>query len=134
MIAFDTNVFIYACDKAEPVRQQVALDLIAKTTDGVILWQVACEFVAASRKLDRQGFTAGDAWARLAEFLEICRLIPPAGAAVLDRAKTLHLAHDVSFWDAMVLAACLDAGITVLYSEDIPGLAVGDLAIVNPFN
>ena len=46
MIALDTNVLIYACDKANPVRQQIALDLIATTTDAVILWQVACEFVA----------------------------------------------------------------------------------------
>jgi predicted nucleic acid-binding protein len=54
MIALDTNVLIYACDKSDPARQQIALDLVANTTDGVILWQVACEFVAASRKLDRQ--------------------------------------------------------------------------------
>ena len=28
MIALDTNVLIYACDKSDPRRQQVALDLI----------------------------------------------------------------------------------------------------------
>jgi predicted nucleic acid-binding protein len=55
MIALDTNVLIYACDKADPARQQIALDLIANTADAIILWQVACEFVAASRKLDRHG-------------------------------------------------------------------------------
>ena len=48
MIALDTNVFIYACDKADPARQQIALDLISNTRDAAILWQVACEFVAAS--------------------------------------------------------------------------------------
>jgi predicted nucleic acid-binding protein len=63
MIALDTNVLIYACDKADPRRQQIALDLISNTLDAVILWQVACEFIAASRKLDQQGFNAADAWA-----------------------------------------------------------------------
>ena len=133
MIALDTNVLIYACDKADPIRQQIALDLISNTTDAVILWQVACEFVAASRKLERQGFTASDAWARLGEFLAACPLVIPAGSAVLDRAKSLHLTHKVSFWDAMILAACLHSGAHLLYSEDVPGGDVGGVSVVNPF-
>jgi len=56
MIALDTNVLIYACDKADPRRPQVALDLVSRSVDGVLLWQVACKFVAASRKLRSQGF------------------------------------------------------------------------------
>ena len=31
MIALDTNVFIYACDEADPRRQQIALELISNT-------------------------------------------------------------------------------------------------------
>ena len=61
MIALDTNILIYACDKADASRQNVALDLISNAHDGVLLWQVACEFVAASRKLKHQGFTTVDA-------------------------------------------------------------------------
>lgn len=133
MIALDTNVLIYACDKADPARQQIALDLISNTTDAVILWQVACEFIAASRRLDRQGFTATDAWARLSEFLDVCPLVMPTGSTVLDRAKNLHLTHHVSFWDAIILAACLDAGVRLLYSEDIPGEGIAGLSVVNPF-
>ena len=62
MTALDTNVLIYACDKSDPRRQQIALELLATVTDGVLLWQVACEFVAASRKLNDRGFTPIDAW------------------------------------------------------------------------
>ena len=51
MIALDTNVLIYAYDGAEPKRQQTAVDLISAVQDAVLLWQVACEFIAASRKL-----------------------------------------------------------------------------------
>ena len=133
MIALDTNILIYACDKADAHRQQIALDLISNTTDAVILWQVACEFIAASRKLDRQGFTAADAWARLSEFLGVCSLVTPTGAAVLERAKSLHLTQHVSFWDAMILAACLDAGIGDLFSEDVPGEKIGGVTVRNPF-
>jgi predicted nucleic acid-binding protein len=133
MIALDTNVLIYACDKADPVRQQIALDLISNTADAVILWQVACEFVAASRKLERQGFTAADAWARLGDFLAVCPLVMPTGTAVLERAKNLHLDHKVSFWDAIILAACVDAGASLLYSEDTPGGDIAGVPVVNPF-
>ena len=71
MIVLDTNVLIYACDRSDPRRQQTALQVIERASDGVLLWQVACEFVAASRKLSAQGFTASHAWGRLAEFLAV---------------------------------------------------------------
>ena len=134
MIALDTNVLIYACDKSDARRQQVALDLISENADGVLLWQVACEFVAASRKLRDQGFMASEAWSRLEEFCGVFRLVFPT-AGVLNRARPLHSAHGVSFWDAMILAACLEAGVEVLYSEDVPGLHdLGSLKVLNPFN
>jgi len=133
MIALDTNVLIYACDRADSRRQQIAIDLVANSPDGVLLWQVACEFVAASRKLSAQGLTASDAWNRLTEFLTLLHLVLPT-AGVLDRAQRLHVTHGVSFWDALVLAACVEAGVDTLYSEDVPGLAtLGALHVVNPF-
>lgn len=55
MIAFDTNVLIYSCDHSNLLRQRRAFELLAATEDGVLLWQVAVEFVAASRKLASQG-------------------------------------------------------------------------------
>jgi len=133
MIGFDTNVFIYACDKSELRRQQTALDLIDATTDGVLLWQVACEFMAACRKLAGQGFTSAKAWDRLAEFLQVLPLVVPS-AAVLNRARTLHVDSQWSSWDALIVAACLDAGVTRLYSEDLPGRRPPPpLEIINPF-
>ena len=113
MIAVDTNILIYAHDRRDPAKMNTAIALLDSLTDGVLLWQVACEFIAASRKLERQGFTAAEAWARLREFLDVCPLATPSGHSVLNRAKNLHLAHQVSFWDAMILSACLDAGVTV---------------------
>lgn len=89
MVALDTNVLIYACDKADRPRQQVALDLVSTARDGVLLRQVACKFVAASRKLKDQGFTTIDAWDRMADYQAIFPLILP-NAKVLERARVLH--------------------------------------------
>jgi len=133
MTAHDTNVLIYACDRSDPTRQRKAIELIENSTDGVLLWQVACEFVAASRKLKAQGFTTDQAWSRLKEFLDLFPLVLPT-AATLTRAEALTRDHRISFWDAMILAACLEAGVQTFYSEDEPGLPrIGPLRIVNPF-
>ena len=133
MIALDTNVLIYACDKADLKRQQMAVDLISSAGDGVLLWQVACEFVAASRKPRSQGFTIADAWNRLADYLALFPLIQPS-AGTLERARILHTGDGRSFWDAMIVAACLECGVTRLYSEDLPGRAARwPFEIVNPF-
>jgi predicted nucleic acid-binding protein len=80
MIAIDTNVLIYACDQADPRRQKIAIDLIANAQDGVLLWQVACEFLAASRKLDKQGFTPAQAWIVSASSGIFCRSSCPPTA------------------------------------------------------
>jgi predicted nucleic acid-binding protein len=133
MIAVDTNVLIYACDQSDPHRQTIALDLIASCRDGVLLWQVACEFLSASRKLSKQGFTPTQAWNRLAEFRDLFPLVLPA-AANLTRARELLILHAVSLWDALILAACIEAGVDVLYSEDVPGLeTLETVRVINPF-
>jgi predicted nucleic acid-binding protein len=133
MIAVDTNVLIYACDRADPRRQQIALDLVSSAEDGVLLWQVACEFISASRKLNKQGFTSTHAWNRLAEFRAVLPLVLPS-EAILGRAKDLHLTRGAAFWDALILAACVDAGVETLYSEDLPGFDDFEgVRVVNPF-
>lgn len=133
MTAFDTNLLIYCCDKSDPQRQSRAWEVLAGSTDEILLWQVACEFVAASRKLKAQGFTSAHAWDRLLEFLALFPLVLPT-AATLPRARLLHERDGWSFWDAMIVAACLESGATRLYSEDVPGRAApAPLEIVNPF-
>lgn len=58
--------------------------------------------------------------------------LPPEGL-VLD-ALRLRKAHQVSYWDSLLLAACIDARVKRLYSEDVPGKPVIEgVEIVNPF-
>ena len=132
MIAFDTNVLIYACDRMAGRRHEVARDLLSSSRDGVILWQVAVEFIAAFRKVGGQDGTQ-EAWEYLQEFRDLLPLILPR-SGVLDRARILHIEGKWSFWDALITAACLEAGVTRLYTEDLPGCpAPPPLEIINPF-
>jgi predicted nucleic acid-binding protein len=132
MIAFDTNILIYACNKADPVRQAISSRLLHDSADGVLLWQVACEFIAASRKLAVHGFTQSEAWEYLNEYLQFLGLVLPSAGA-LDSARHLHLEQGLSFWDAMLIGAALDAGVARLYSEDLPGRQFREIEIINPF-
>jgi hypothetical protein len=75
MTAVDTNILIYSCDLADSRRQHRAIEIIEESRDGVLLWQVASEFVGPSRKLASQGFTRSQAWSRLEEFMALFPLI-----------------------------------------------------------
>lgn len=59
MNAVDTNILLYLHDPRDPIKQEKAERLITSLTDAVLLWQVACEFVAASRKLAPFGLKEG---------------------------------------------------------------------------
>jgi predicted nucleic acid-binding protein len=52
----------------------------------------------------------------------------------LDRMEDLKARYSLSFWDRLLIATCLEAGVRRLFSEDFGGYArVESLDIVNPF-
>ena len=62
MNAVDTNVLLYVHDPRDIAKQATAASLIRSLADGVLLWQVACEYLSASRKLEPLGYNRMDAW------------------------------------------------------------------------
>ncbi|HVF54946.1 MAG TPA: PIN domain-containing protein [Pyrinomonadaceae bacterium] len=133
MNAVDTNVLIYARDPRDPARQAAADALLSSLVDGVLLWQVACEYVAASRKLEKFGYDSKQAMADVADMRAAWTTVLPSWN-VFDRAERLLQKYTLSFWDAMIVAACLEGGVARLYSEDFDASAQREgLEIVNPF-
>src|SRR5688572_3319419 len=60
--------------------------------------------------------------------------VVPHTADLVLRSINLHLEHSVSFWDALIVQAAVDARCDILLSEDLQnGRRFGDLEIVNPF-
>lgn len=106
--------------------------MVESLVDGVLMWQVACEFMASSRKLAPQGFTPIQAWERLSEFLAPFPLVTPAASA-FAQARRLHVESGVALWDALLAGACIDAGVARLYTEDVPAGRIDGLEVVNPF-
>ena len=132
MDALDTNILLYAHDPRDPAKQQAATSLIANLEDGVLLWQVACEYLAASRKLEKHGLNRDKAWNSLVQLKTVWPFILPAWGT-LARAESLRHKHQLSFWDSTIVAACLEAGIGQLYSEDLGPRSIEGLTCINPF-
>jgi predicted nucleic acid-binding protein len=130
---FDTNILIYADDKAEPSKRRRALDLVAehrRAKTGVVSPQVLQEyFVTITRKLRVDPAIAR----RKVELLSEFDVSSPEVADILA-AIDLHRLHGFSFWDALIIRTAKQAGCTVLLSEDMQHTRNLDgLQIVNPF-
>ena len=129
----DTNILIYATQAGDPraARAARAAELLAE--GGVISVQVLNEFAStAHRRLKRS-------WPEIRTALDLVRTlcpdIRPLDAATHDAALTLAEADNFSLYDALIVAAALQAGCTTLWSEDMQHgrLVNGRLTIRNPF-
>ncbi|HKB02536.1 MAG TPA: hypothetical protein VKD90_09975 [Gemmataceae bacterium] len=86
MTAVDTNVFIYALDADEPVKQakaQQLLDQLSLASGSTVLpWQVAGEILNNLRRSEAAGdLPAGDVEPQLRTFLAMFPLVIPNAAA-----------------------------------------------------
>jgi predicted nucleic acid-binding protein len=131
----DTNVLVYAEDRDAKAKHRVASDLLVglwQERDGVVSVQVLQEFyVTATRKL-KKPLTSAKALEIVQEYLTW--KVVENTAKLLTSAIDLQQRAQLSFWDAMVVQAALEAGCDRLYSEDLhSGQRFGSLVIVNPF-
>jgi predicted nucleic acid-binding protein len=125
----DTNVLIYLASsdtiKADRAEQTVA-------AGGIISVQVLNELANVARRKLRLP------WQRTREFLSTIRSlleVRPVTADVHQAGLAVAERYGLSIYDAMIVAAALDAGCTTLWSEDMQdGLLIeGQLRVANPF-
>jgi predicted nucleic acid-binding protein len=134
MNALDTNVWLYSHDTRHPHKQGAAQRLIAAVRPLALPWQVGCEFVAASRKLAPAGFTEAHAWAALAAMWGFADVVLLPVPDLWPETQALQARYSLSFWDALLVAACLRGGVQTLYTEDVGAPRTIDrLSLVNPF-
>ncbi|SIR13048.1 MULTISPECIES: PIN domain-containing protein [Acidiphilium] len=125
----DTNVLIYLASsdtiKADRAEQTVA-------AGGIISVQVLNELANVARRKLRLP------WQQTREFLSTIRSVlevRPVTAGVHQAGLAVAERYGLSIYDAMIVAAALDAGCTTLWSEDMQdGLLIeGQLRVANPF-
>ena len=132
----DTNILIYSFDPDNPSKKKIAFDLISTALEkgtGVISYQIIQEFLNAATRKFAVPLTFKDAQRYLNVVLEpLCE--------VFSSTELFHQALEISdqwrfpFYDALVVAAALQADCSVLYSEDMQdNQTIKGLTIRNPF-
>ena len=128
-VFFDTTILVYMVSEGDR-RADISERLLA--SGGKLSVQVMNEFAAvARRKLNMS-------WPEVSEALDavraLCETAAPLTVEIHDRALDIAERYGYHIYDALILAAALDAGCDVLYTEDMhDGQKVGALTIRNPF-
>ncbi|MBA2920769.1 PIN domain-containing protein [Sphingomonas sp. MAH-20] len=125
----DTNVLVYAF--ADDPRATVAERLLAEGNDVSV--QVLNEFANVARR--KLGFDWRQVRDGLASIRALARAIHPVDLKTHTHALWLAERYGLSVYDALIVAAALQARCDLLYSEDMQnGMEIeGGLCIRNPF-
>ncbi|MBV9383555.1 MAG: PIN domain-containing protein [Streptosporangiaceae bacterium] len=131
----DTNVLVYAHDKAAGQRHLTARSVLTELWDtrlGSLSTQVLQEFYAvATRKLNPP-LPRAETRAIVAAYSEWCDVATEPQLIVA--ASRLEEEHTLAFWDALIVQAAIWAGAQRLLSEDLQaGRRFGTLMVENPF-
>lgn len=130
----DTNVLIYLFGVVKNSRgdheSAIAEQIVAQGVS--ISVQVLNEFVQVCRQKGRLD------WGKICPMLELVKQIfDPAVPLTLethDEAVSIARRYKLHFYDSLIIAAAVQAGCTVLYSEDLQhGQKIGSLRVENPF-
>lgn len=131
----DTNVLVYAHDTDAGERHATAKALIAELWNdrgGMLSTQVLQEFYAVVTKKFRPAMPRAQTRAIVAAYTEWC--VVTTEPTLIIAASRLEEDHALSFWDALIVQAAIQAGADRLVSEDLQnGRRFGALTIENPF-
>jgi predicted nucleic acid-binding protein len=132
----DTNILVYAHDRATGVKHQRARALIEKLWDsggGVLSTQVLQELCVSLRRKVAHPLSPEQMRDLLKDYLS-WEIVVNTAESVME-ALDIERRYNVSFWDALILQAAATSGASVVYSEDLSdGQAYGALRVVNPLN
>ena len=138
MKAIDTNVLVYWADVDAGDKRAIAVELLRRLQQApqptVLLWQVAVEFLNCMRRFERSGrITRAETVGCLQRLEDTFDYVLPT-IPVIHTALDLNARYSLSHWDSLLVAACIEAGVKTLYSEDMPdGADYDGVRIVNPF-
>lgn len=130
----DTNVLVYAVDETESEKRATARRLLGSVGERefVLSTQVLGEFYAVvTRKLDQPVPEA--VASAVVDQLSLLPTVSCDAALVKAAVRRSHSAQ-LSYWDALIVAAATAGGCERLLSEDLnDGQLIGSVRVENPF-
>lgn len=132
----DTNVILYSFDPASPKKSGQATLLLRQglaTGRAAISYQVVQEFFNVALKRSRVPVRLDEAEHFLSTVLRKLWLVQPSPALFL-RAFRLFDRFRLQWYDALIVAAAIEANCGILYSEDLQdGQKFEGVEVRNPF-
>ncbi len=132
----DTNIIVYAFGQSFPEKAKIAQRLVtdgAADKEAIISYQVVQEFINVALRGFRLAIVRSDLESFVLTALFPMMAISSSPALVIE-ALRLQGETQLSWYDSLIVAAALQGGCKVLYSEDMQhGRRFGDLVIQNPF-
>ena len=132
----DTNIIVYAFGQSFPKKAKIAQRLVVEGASGkqaIISYQVVQEFINLALRGFRLAITRSDL-----ESFVLTALFPmmaiSSSPALLIESLRLQEANQLSWYDSLIVAAALQGGCKILYSEDLQhGRRFGEMVVENPF-
>ena len=132
-VFLDTNILIYAIESGGPTPEKtVAAQALVRRTEVCLSTQVLGEFyraVTSPRRAMPLKHVEAVAWVQLWKRHDV----RPITVAHVDLALEITARFQVSYFDALILAAARLAGCAVVFSEDLhAGQDYGGIRVENP--
>ena len=132
-VALDTNVLVYAEGWGDDARCKLAGDLIArlKPTDSIVAVQVLGELSRVlTSKIKKSGSEVRELLLSWSDGVVVADTTWTAFQSAMD----LSVDHQISMWDALILAVAAENKCRLLLSEDFQnGFTWRGVTVVNPF-
>jgi predicted nucleic acid-binding protein len=135
LVFVDTNVFVYARDANEPMKQPLAahwLERLWSEGTGRTSVQVVNEYYWNLTHKIRPALLPDDAWVRVRRLFNWNPL--PVDTELAARAHEIERRWRLSWWDSLIVAAAQGQNCSLLLTEDLQDRAVyGGVTLRNPF-
>lgn len=128
----DSNVWLYAFIEGGDANKSFQARSLVQANDITVSTQVINEVCVNLVK--KASFAEADVRRLVASFYRRYTVVS-LGQATLTKASKIRGRHSFSFWDSLIVASAILAGVDVLYSEDMQdGFEIENVRIVNPFS
>jgi predicted nucleic acid-binding protein len=134
-IFIDTNILVYTVDKFDKTKQKIARELVKEAIindTAVISTQVLQEFYnVCTVKLHMKPLKVKGYIHNYTKNIEVVQ----NGSTIIERGIDISILSQISFWDALLIAAAEFSNCVELMTEDLnDGQIVNGVKIKNPFN
>lgn len=135
-ILIDTNVLVYAHDRAEPAKQARAIAVLEHlhlTGNGRLSAQCLAEFFRATTRPQRPILTIDQASQQAERLARIWPVFHITSFVVIEAMRGVR-EHQLAYWDAQIWATALLNQVPVIVSEDFrAGAVIEGVRFVDPF-